>query len=302
MKKILLFTAITGIGFLILSSYRSGPANNGYDCTGAETGLSNPTGCGGGCHGLSATAGINVSVELDSAGVPVTNYIADSTYTIKIKGINTTANNLPKFGFQVGAIKGSSAVTTPVNAGTLQSTGLHAGVRYKANSAGNYVVNLVEQSTQLSPASGTGGTGTVYADSFTWVAPVAGTGTVSIWGVMNAVNNNGNNDAGDKWNLSHIVINEEVDKTLLNTISNSFSALAYPNPFAGSLTLSFDNAPAGNYDIHVYSIDGKLIASQIKDLAGNNQLSFNSGNWAPGLYHVVIKNEGKFQLIPVLKN
>ena len=203
---------IAGISSLALMSYKTGPALNGYDCTGAETGLGNPTGCSGAsCHGTSATTGIAIAIEVDSTGgVPVTQYAPGLTYTIKITGTNNTANILPKYGFQVCAIKGTVAAPTPVNAGTLQSAGLPAGVAYRPASPGNYVANIVEHSSPLNPATGTGGNGTTYVQSFTWTAPAAGTGSVSVWAVLNAVNNDNNNSNADKWNTNHVALTEIV--------------------------------------------------------------------------------------------
>lgn len=211
-KRNVTFFLALGISYLAFVSYKTGPANNGYDCTGAETGLGNPTGCAGAsCHGTTATTGITLAVEVDTVGgTPVTQYKPGITYTIKITGTNTTANTLPKYGFQATVIKGSVAATTPVNAGTLQQTGLPAGVAYRSASPGNYVCNIVEHSSPLNPTTGTGGNGTTYVQSFTWTAPAAGTGTVSVWAVLNAVNNDLNNSTADKWNTNHTTLTEMV--------------------------------------------------------------------------------------------
>ena len=223
-KKILLFTLIAGLGYLAFSSYSAGPGSNAYDCTGADaaTASGNPTGCssGGGCHSATANAGIALTLEIDSAGIMVSStpgtghYTPGVTYTIKITGVNNTTSNLPKWGFQVAATKGTVAMSasTISNAGTLQSTGLPTNVHYVAatGTSSSFYANVVEHSARLSPSSGTGGTGTVYTESFTWVAPVAGTGAVSLWSVLQGVNNNGNADAGDLWNNNQLILNEIV--------------------------------------------------------------------------------------------
>ena len=221
-KRIVLFTLIAGISYLIFSSYSAGPGTNSYDCSGADvnSGSGNPAGCttGGGCHGSAATPGITFTIEIDSAGTPVStspttgHYTPGYTYTIKITGTNTTTSSLPKWGFQVAATNGAVAATVPVNAGTLQSTGLPTGIHYVAapGTTATFFANVVEHDTRLSPTSGTGGTGTVYSTSFTWTAPVAGTGVVSLFGALNAVNNNGSADAGDLWNTAQLILNEIV--------------------------------------------------------------------------------------------
>src|ERR1019366_7481626 len=187
-------------GSLVISGYHSGAGNNGYDCTGAETGLGNSAGCSGGngCHSPSATTAITVALELDSAGVATTHYKGGVTYTIKLTGTNTSTTSLPKFGFEVGSVKGSTSVVTPVNAGTF-ATPYPANTHYAAPNQ-YMVVGVVEQSATLAATTGTGGSGTKYVESFTWTAPVAGTGTISFWGVINAVNGNGSSDSGEHWN------------------------------------------------------------------------------------------------------
>jgi len=236
-KRILLFTLIAGLGYLAFSSYSTGPGTNAYDCTGADaaTGSGNPTGCstgGGGCHSTTATAGIALTLEIDSAGVMVSStpgtghYTPGYTYTIKITGVNNTTSTLPKWGFQVAATKGTVAMSAASisNAGTLQSTGLPTNVHYVAatGTPSSFYANVVEHDARLSPLTGTGGTGTVYTESFTWTAPVAGTGAVSLWGALNAVNNNGSADAGDLWNVGQLILNEIVPPVVA-PISGSFS-------------------------------------------------------------------------------
>ncbi len=203
---LVLFTGLTaGITF---SSYNSGAgAGGGYDCTGAESGLQNPTGCRS-CHGNTAASTIGVTIELDSAGTPVTSYYSGVNYTVKLSGINNGSTSLPRFGFQMTCVKGATSAVTPTNAGTWATNGLPANTRYSAASAGNYVVNMVEQSTRILATTGTGGSGTTYVESFSWTAPAAGTGVISFFAVLNAVNNNGQDDSNDKWNTAHLVINE----------------------------------------------------------------------------------------------
>jgi Secretion system C-terminal sorting domain len=300
-KRILLVTAISGLIYLTISSYKAGPANNGYDCTGAETGLGNPAGCstGTGCHGTSATTGITVAIELDSAGIPTTHYKAGMTYTVKIKGTNTTANTLPKFGFQLGVIKGTTAATTPLNAGTWATTGLPTSTRYSAASPGNYVLNIVEHSSAIVATTGTGATGSTYVESLSWTAPVSGTGPISIWGALNAVNAN-NSESGDFWNTNHVTINEWVSTASVATVVSGINLKAYPNPVANTLNLQIENA--GSYSVQVFDVSGKSIANQHIELNGGQSTNINSSDWAPGMYFVVVEKDGARQVVPVVKN
>ncbi len=216
-RNYLLIIFLAAVGYVTLTANHLGAANqSGIDGIGAETGLGNSAGCS--CHGNSATTGIVVTMELDSAGVPVTSYVAGMTYRVKISGVNNTSSTLPKFGFQVGCIQGSTAVSTPTNAGTWITTNLPTNTQYSPAQAGSYVVNLVEQSNRIVATSGTGGNGTTYEDTLDWVAPAAGTGTISFWGVLNAVNGSGS--SGDSWNTNHIVITERTITACATTTSS----------------------------------------------------------------------------------
>ena len=280
--------------YMIISGYKEGPAQyGGYDCTGAETGLGNPTGCT--CHSNSATSGIAVTLELDSAGVPTTHYKGGMTYTVKIKGTNNTSNSLPLFGFQVGCIQGSTAKTTPVNEGTWMGA-YPTGVHYAAPQTIYYVVGLVEQGTQLSPTSGTGGNGTVYSEIINWKAPVAGTGTVSFWSVLNAVNGDGNT-GGDCWNVAHIPITEWPAGLGVNDVQdNALSATVFPNPAKRNVNISYSLKQSSEVNVNLYGIDGKMVSNLSNGTVSSGEhtqgLRLPEGI-APGIYIIQLIAEGQ---------
>lgn len=322
-KRILLFTATAGICTLTLSSYEFGPAASGFECTGADatSGLGNPTGCvGSSCHGTAVTPGITVTLELDSAGITTSStalgtghYKPGITYTVKIIGTNTTTDSLPYFGFQVAATKGAAAAATPVNAGTLQSSGLPTGLQYSPASAHTpleFYANVVEHSSPRPATSGTGTTGTTYVETFTWTAPAIGTGTVSLWGAINAVThiNPATPTAGDKSNTNHLVLNE-TDSTIavshvsVANITNDINISVFPNPVSNNLNLQINNGPAGNYSIQAFDLLGNCISTGNIEVSGTNQTTnINTSGWAPGLYQVVIQGNGNSQIVRVVKN
>lgn len=278
--------AVIGIsGYLLVCGYHGGAGSNGYDCTGAETGLGNAAGCasGGGCHAPSVTAAITVAIELDSAGgKPTKYYIGGGTYTVKMTGTNTGSTTLPDFGFQLASIKGSAAVTTPTNEGTFTATtNTHIAPATQYN-----VVVMAEQSTTLKATSGTGGKGTTYVESFSWKAPAKGTGTISIWGVVNAVNGNGNADAGDLWNTNHIVINE-LTPTGIDALSQNNETNVYPNPFSSHTTFSLQNEVT-NGSITLYDISGKE-AKQVT--FSGKTVDIERGTLPSGIYFYNIVSE-----------
>jgi len=297
-KQILLFTVVAGMAAIVLTSGKNGAGfQKGYNSTGSETGLGNLNGCNAtGCHGTTASTDITLSVELDSAGVPQNYYTPGGLYTIKLTGTNTSSTTYPKYGFQLSAIKGSTSVVTPVNAGTLQSTGLPTNVRFTAPTV-NFVCSLVEHSNPL-PATTLGGAqGGTYVVSFNWTAPVAGTGTVSLWGAINVCNDD-NLSTGDKWNLNKKVLSEGV--LSVPEMAADIKINAYPNPVTDKLHLQIQNA-SGTYKLNVFDISGKTVLATTIAVKGTNPVNINSANWAPGSYHVVLEKDGARKVIRVVK-
>ena len=226
-KKYVIIPIVALLGYCSLTSYQAGPGLSSLERTGASGGT---TGCsGGGCHGSSA--GITVSVELLSGTTPVTTYTAGASYTVRVTGTysssSTSAASLPKFGYQLSAMRTGS---TTANAGTWGTppAGSHA-----ATAVG---VNLVEQSSGITATTGGGAPGSTYVINMPWTAPAAGTGSVTLRSVINAVNGTGGADATDRWASGSAPITE---------------AASSPGPISGTLsvcagsTTTLTNATAG---------------------------------------------------------
>jgi len=272
--------------YFMITGYNAGPGTNGWDCTGAETGLSNPAGCssGSGCHSTSATTGIGMTLELDSAGVPVTRYKGGLNYTVKLTGTNNTTGVLSRFGLQIGSIKGSTTMVTPVNAGTWLSP-FPASTHYAAPQANNFVVGVVEQTTSIAATTGNGGNGSTYSKTFSWKAPNQGTGTVSLWAVLNAVNANGAADVADKWNLKHIVITELPSTTGISSFEeNRYDISVFPNPANESASINFTLPSDFNKgEIRINDISGKLV-DVIPLEAGSSTVQLDCSKYNNGIY------------------
>lgn len=287
-KQIVLFTAVAGLIYVTLSSYRSGPGLNGENRTGAK---SSTTNCGGGgCHG-GASANTTVSIIVDSTGsVPVTSYVPGMTYTIVINGSNTSS--LPNFGFQFTAVKGTGASQT--DAGTFGAT-LPTGVR-QTTSAQSGTLNFIENKQSIvAAAAGT------YTESFTWTAPAAGTGNVTMYCTLNAVDGNNSENAADKSGNTSAVLTEQV-ATATHDVAKTIAVRAYPNPVANSLNVAIDNAKPGIYHLAVVDINGRNIEDKdINITTGNYSLSLNAAGWARGTYIVHLTNGSDMKVIPIVK-
>jgi hypothetical protein len=305
-KGILLLTLAAGCYFG-LNSFDNGSAANGYDCTGAETGLGNPTGCavgmGTGCHATFAHPGVELKLKVDSAGSPINFYTPGKTYTVTVTGTHHVLGaSLPKFGFQVGVINGSEPNPMAVNAGALQSSYLPFGVRYKAGNLANYRVNIVEHVFPIMATTGAGDTGSTYVESFTWTAPLVGADTVSVWGVLLAANAN-TTATGDYWDTTHIMITRRPVPAAVGSVSSVFSIKAACNPVYNTLDLLLAGAESGLYQVCVYDMLGKKVASE-QVLVGSlsNKLSIDASEWMPGLYVAVVDNGEGRNTVQVIKN
>ena len=186
MKRGLLIVLSLSAVYLVTSSYSSGPGLNGLNRTGSQGTIA---GCGNGCH--TSSSNTLVTITVDSAGTSLTHYTPGITYTIKIHGTNSA--NQPAFGFQFSAAKGVGNAQT--------QAGTFSGLPTNVHTATVNGMTLVEHGDQL---AGSGGT---YNVSFQWTAPAAGTGTVSMYAALNAVNNN-NSDNGDQFNTTSVTISE----------------------------------------------------------------------------------------------
>jgi len=258
-KKLFVLLPVAAlVAYFSLSSHTAGYTNNRTGSHGASVGCYS-------CHGSSATPGITVALELDSAGIPVTSYMPGGSYTVKMTGTNTTTNNLPAFGLQLSIVSGSgsSSVDAGVMSGAPTGTSIAAGFN-----------KLLIQTMRLSPATGTGGTGTTYTVSINWTAPAAGTGTVTAYGLINAVNDDGNDNSSDKWNTGSASFTEAGATTgVINPVSATASI--FPDPCSDQLNIT-------NYtgSVRIFDMGGRTVYSgQVVERA-----VINSANWMPGIY------------------
>lgn len=195
-KKFILLSAICGLFGLALSSNSSGPGLSGsIDATASTCNSS-------GCHTPLGGTAITTTVQLiDAASMTsTTTYTPGGSYFIRVSALNTSTSltaTLSKFGFQVEAVKASAPTT---NAGTISApTGCHT-----VTVTG---VKIVEHSSPLPVTTGTGTSGSTYVKDIPWTAPAATTGSVTLKGIINAVNNNGST-SGDISNASSATITE----------------------------------------------------------------------------------------------
>ena len=279
-KKLLLFPLVAGLTCLALSSYKNGAAYSaGADCTGYSGGAT----CAQ-CHNPTSSSSTTATFSMIDkvTALPVTNgmYTPGKVYTVTLKGVNT--GTLSGFGFQAEPVTSSGTSAGTLTAGTYQRISTVSGR------------NIIEQSTRITS------TPSNLATSFDWTAPVAGTGVVTFYGVINATN--GNNSSGDA--PSPYVTMALAENTAgIESINNAATFMIYPNPTTDNINLKMEGVPAGNYTANVFNLSGELVALSSFTVSNtNNTKQINTSSLPTGLYQLVIASNGCNKVISFVKN
>lgn len=282
-KKTLLLPIIAGLGYILLTSEAGGfgglnPAN---DYTGSQTQT-----CGN-CHqGSSTTTTATFSLVDKVTSQPVTNnkYTPGKTYIVTLNGVNS--GSLIKYGYQAEALNSSM-----ISVGTLTVT---QSSQHLANMNGNR--QLIESTARL-----TGTSASTLNGIFDWTAPSSGTGTVTFYGVVNAVNGTGGT-GGDACSPSATLSLAE-NTSSVEFINAHTTISLYPNPTDNILNVSLDGAKQGNYSVRILNLNCQEIVSKPFTVTNNKStLQINVADVAVGLYQVVVASEGWNKAISFVKN
>jgi hypothetical protein len=179
-----------------------------------------------------------------TANIPVQGYIPGQTYTITV---GTEQAGINKWGFQASPQNVSGNLL-----GTLVNTD---NIRTQLTGSGKYITHR---------AAGNSGSGS-NSWSFDWIAPVAGTGEVTIYTSVNAANGTGST-AGDLIFTDALTIQEDESAS----VGSDFSTLAfsvYPNPAEGN-TL-FINGVKSNSPYQLMDMSGRVILSGVFEYTNN---------------------------------
>lgn len=267
-KVIILITAAIGGVIVFNANVKTGHTNpSGAPAAAAgapaDGGLSSGTCARGGCHSGSATE----QAGLITSDIPGTGYVPGQTYTITA---SIAEANKVRFGFQV----------SPQSA-----TGAQQGTLVVTNST---ETKLVGTKYITHKTAGNGGSGS-RSWNFNWVAPAAGTGSVTFYGALMAANNNGG-DSGDNVYRSTLTV-EEATGNSVNEVNKKPEVSLFPNPSNGNFIIG-TNGINGAVTVTIFSVDGKLIYTASENIE-NNKLNFNLNNkLQAGMYVAVVKAGG----------
>lgn len=275
-RTFLLIISSAILAVITLNSNSSGPANNN---NGNKTGGPGASGtCGNaGCHsGATGSTGA-VSLRLKADNSPANGkYAPGQVYVVTVSG---THASLPKFGFQLMALK----ETANTQAGTFGNFG--SNNHSKALSG----ITIVEQHHAIAK------TGTDFKTEFEWTAPVAGTGNVKFYGILNAVDGTGST-GGDAVSPSFNLTLAEATNGV-NDIATQPVLSVYPNPVKGNLHINVPNN--GSYKLNIYSLDGKVAVKEQVEV--NSKTISLPVNLLPGTYILNVTNGTEHFTIPFIK-
>jgi cytochrome c553 len=261
---------------LLFQSVASGrAASGGQDRTGSPGSLSST------CVACHSSAGsftnplLGITVK-DINGNAVSSYTAGDTYTLEFQ---VTTNGSPSgYAMQAVVLDGSNS-----NIGDLTNV-----------TTANTQLATIANGREFIEHAGRSSSGFF---SCSWTAPVAGTGTVSVYGVGMAVN--GGSTSGDNTSpTAQLVLSEDISTATHSVLSETQYSI-YPLPNNGTFRL-VNNHIAGLSEIRLFSLQGQEFYSQTTYLDQNATHNIVLNDLSAGLYFVQVTKVGKTQSIPML--
>jgi hypothetical protein len=222
MKKLLLSIILQATAIILLASFGGNGDGSKYP-SGSPAGYTNSPHDGkdcSNCHGGSSTA-VTGWITSD---VPVSGYVAGTNYTITVTVQGTGSE---KKGFEVSPQKSDGSLLGTITAGSGSKI---TGTAYITHSAAK----------TTNPAVWT----------FTWTAPVAGTGSVTFYGAF----------VDGYSNIYHSTMTVDESSVGISNPEARTGLVISPNPVVNKLNYSWDLASAGHVVISVYDLTGKLVA------------------------------------------
>lgn len=279
-KKALLFSASLCIAYLCFTSYSIGPIAGG---AGNLSGSEGSSSCSGGtCHPPSnalftyaSALGIASLYSNPSATYPVLgSYVPGTKYWVKILAGNRKP--LPKFGFQASCVSGT---TTKVNAGNIEAiAGSFTAVRPGT-------IKVIEHTKALSATS------FQYVSVFEWTAPPAGTGDVTFYVVVNAVNDDGLSTGDEPSGAMTQIFKENTSSSV--KIKSNIASKIYPNPCND--VLNIETASKNKLMSSVYDLAGRQV------IAPSHQNNIDVSSLTAGFYLLRLNTEDGQQTATFVK-
>ncbi|MFT4759738.1 MAG: hypothetical protein ACI9XO_004730 [Paraglaciecola sp.] len=271
------FYKIFGLAFLafIFQSRSNGPAAvAGLQVTGAP---GNGTCANSGCH-TTGSFDATLDIELLDNGAAIDKYEPGKAYTIRVT-VSNGSGNPSGYGFQATSLDESANKVGTFEAGSEQHVVSTGGRDYLEH-------DLF-------------GSSSVFES--TWTAPDADAGTVTFYSAGIAANGNGGS-SGDGTAVNTLAIEEDIDNAIFSNERDYATIVVTPNPVADQLKLSINSRAAGNFDLRISDLSGRIIRTEAIFLSsGENEASFSVEGLESGYYSVQLCGENHVTSVQMLK-
>lgn len=274
--SVLLFLSISAAALITLNSNSSGPANNN---NGNVTGGPGASGNCSSCHSGATGTTMNISLRKKSDNSPVTSqYAPGAKYIVKVSGNHPS---LTAFGFQMMAVESGNT-----QAGAFSNFGSNYHSKIENG------VTLVEHHHTLNK------TGSEFAAEFDWTAPAAGTGNVTFYGALNAVDKN-SSTSGDAPSPAFNKVFAEGPVDVASVVPAS-GIKVFPNPTTDVLHVELADVAFNNYSYSIIDINGKRISAGHVPRS-TTEVNIPIQELARGIYFLRIANGSEITTIPFAK-
>ncbi len=266
--------------FVSLQSRSNGPGGTAnLQVTGAPgSGGSQGTCANTGCH-VAGSFSPTASIELLDGSEVVTAYQPGKTYNVKVS-INAGNGNPARYGFQAVALNGTNN-----QSGTWGNVGVG---RQKVTLGGREYVEHSSPSTSSS-------------FELEWVAPNAGTGNVTFYSAGIASNNNGGT-SGDGTARTSLTVAEDNVSSVIESDDQSTLLKVWPNPVAEVLNLEVNNLKAGEHQVNIFDVAGKVVHSAALHFQSGEEVArIEVAHLQPGLYIVQLYGDSPLGAVQMLK-
>ncbi len=151
-------------------------------------------------------------------------------------------------------------------------------------------------------SSGTSGTGG-RTWTFDWVAPAAGTGSVTFYGAFNFANGN-NQSNGDIIRTNTLTVNESTTSGISSIENDPFGALLYPNPLTSEARIRVNLTDHQPLILQYADISGKILSERFvyPGNPGVQEYTINvPAELKTGIYRLLISSGNKLSVKTFLK-
>lgn len=277
--KIRIISVLLGaVGILLCLQSASGgrAANNEMDRTNSPG--SSGT-CGIYCHNNSGThpnTQLNVVIK-DVNNNVINAYIPGEVYNLEFE---VTSDGNP-FGYGLQAV-------------ILDSLDMNAGDLLTVSTTETQLTTI-SNGREFVEHQGINSTGMFRA---TWMAPPAGTGAVTIYGIGIAVDGSGTTQGDDFDAAVPVILSENITSSTQHLESNSNLYEIFPNPSQGAFYIRTSEMQ-GNCSIKVFNLTGQIVYQETVELLQNIAHSINLKEKMAGVYWVEIESESTKKSYPM---